>query len=473
MTLDNEMRKQMINSIKNEHCVDGIVNILDGYTLKPFQTIGATFAFLNKKAMIADEMGLGKTLQACAYLRLLQTFGELKKVLVVTKSKILPQFAIEVYNSTGLRLMPLFGDARQQKIQIQNQNFMEYDGIITTQSSINMGVEFSRYFLTIVSYFNTIIFDESQILSHKNNMFNICKYMFQRFENILLLNGNPFKRNLYELNNQIFFIDKSKHLSDYALEQKYAHVEVDGRYKKNVTWINPKAYYETIQDKVISRTRKDIGIEDIRDFQLVPVKINDWQLRTMSLSNYSEVLTCPVLVKNDYIMNRNSVPALNSLIECVEDCIEYSKIVVYAYNIDIKPVIKDEIEKNIQGANCCIIDGTMNSYEAEKNRVDFENGKYNICITNIQEGLNLGSANVFIAYDIPTDTEQALSRIIRNAEKSYNIFQFLVHLNTPQVKQLSDILLKAEQASNETLNRDVKTFKSLNKELKNIENFYI
>ena len=476
MCLDNRLfigdmaksRCALLEDLLKTDEVPQLERILDGVKLAPFQTKGAAFAFLSNKALIGDDPGLGKTLQTAAYLRLHQFHGTLKKILVVTEKSAVFQFMAEIYKTTGLVLLPVYGDAIKIDRILKNLDYRQFDGIITTHSAVGVGNQFLRLFLKYKHDFNTIVYDESSVLATQGSQrYYVAQGLFRYFENKLMLNGTALTTKLDQIHNQIRILDPKALPSMYKVNKEYGVFE-KARFGRRFTltkYKNTRDYIERLRYYYIGRSRSDVNI--ITDYrpQLHIVDQTDMQRQLCNNSNYMQVLFNPSgLIKP----NMNEIPALKKLIELTEERLKLGNVVIFAEYINIKPVIRALLKKHIWNARVGIIDDAISSSEGldrETERLKFENGEYNILIINITKSLNLGSANSMIFYTIPYDVYQAVLRIDRGVISKKKYYDFIVYDDSKQLNDITGRFLESEKLMNDALRKDYSIFNTLVKQL--------
>jgi hypothetical protein len=109
---------------------------------------------------------------------------------------------------------------------------------------------------------------------------------------------------------------------------------------------------------------------------------------------------------------------------------------VYCFHLEAQQVIANELAK--LGRKPVILNGSItDSNERYKIQQDFNNGVYDVIITNIKKSLNLYGGDVCIFYSLetnPSKSFQIASRIDRNVTKDIKTFVMLLYKGTDEYK---------------------------------------
>lgn len=453
-------RQRQIDALLDMADKEDMHHILDGITMLPFQSIGSMYMYLSKNCILGDSPGLGKTIQVAGLLKLLELYGELKKVICVVPTSSIYQFTSMIESATGLKLLPVFG-GKAQIDMLWARGYENYDGIVTAPSSFSHSTALTYKLLPVKDDFNVCIYDESLTLQNKDTIiYPTMEALFGYMEYKVLLNGTAITRDLKQFANQVEVLDPNMRGILGKLNKEY---KVGDMYRNTATLPDRFKYH------YLGRDRKVLNLVPQHSYEAIIVEPTDEQLNTASGANYQEVLFCP---EGD--LNEDRLPALEALVGRVKQHLPTSNIVIYAFHQRIKPVIKELLESTIGGCQVGIIDGTVSDpEERESVRVDFENGVTNVLITNITRFLNLGSADTMILYGLPeSDLGQLVLRIERNVHKiTPKTYEIITYVGTPQVKQIKR-LGRNEALLNETFDKSHATIKSIIKQVELADKLY-
>lgn len=435
-------------------------HILDNFTLLPFQAIGSMYMYLSKNCILGDSPGLGKTIQVAGLFKLLELYGELKKVICIVPTSSIYQFASMIESATGMKLLPVFG-GKDQIDKLWSRGYENYDGIITAPSSFSHSTALTYKLLPVKDDFNVCVFDESIALQNKDTIiYPTIEALFGYMEYKVLLNGTAITRNLEQFVNQVEILDPHMKGLMSKVNREY---KVGEGYRKTQTLPNRFKYH------YLGRDRKVLNLVPQHSYEAIIVEPTQEQIEDMTGGGYQEVLFCP---EGD--LNEDRLPALEVLIERVKQHLPKSNIVIYAFHQRIKPVIKEILEAEVGGCKVGIIDGTVSDPRIREDiRLDFENGVTNVMVTNITRFLNLGSADTMIMYGLPeSDLGQLVLRIERNVHKiTPKTYEIITYVGTPQIKQIKR-LGENEALLNETFDKSHATIKSIIKQVNLADKLY-
>lgn len=462
---------EKMNKIRTLDKIDNLKYLLDNYVLDEFQTKGVAFIHNSNRALLGDEPGLGKTLQACGFIRLHKMNKTMKKLLFVCESAAVYQILSEVLIATGLTLLPIYGDAKKIDKMFDTYDYRYFDGIITTQSALGSGKQFSRKFMQIKDDFDTIIYDESLALASGNSIrYYVAKYMFPHFKNRLMLNGTALTNKLDQMYYQLDILDNVLIPSLNYINNTYGVWKPVNKYskmKKVVDYTNTAHFTNRVSLHYIGRSRADVGIISRPLIETHLVEPTASQLNMLNNTNYLEVLFSPTTFNENIKTTKENTPALQKLIELVGQRLKLGSIVIYAEHILVKPVIKHYLESQFPNIRIGYIDGE-NSKQSEVNkeetRVKFESGLLDVIIINVTKSLNLGKAQSMIFYNIPEDFLQAMLRIDRGLTGNNKNYDFIIYNGTPQINDVYRYL-RNEKLVNSTLSKNYNIFSTISKQL--------
>ena len=430
--------------------------------LREYQTLMTAFMYTSPRSINGDYVGLGKTAEVAALINLLKQKGELTRFCMAVESTALLQTALEMVKFTGLNIVAFPGETAKLKKLLANTKWDKVDGIIVKHSVLK-----NDTFLIFVAkhlsatgtnnLFNTLIVDESSIIKNKETM--ICEGISQLLKitpRCHMLNATPFGKSLMDVYNQLDILDINLMPPKTRIESKYSV------YKKSVYWKTvsgkPKAFdkrervgyqrqdefKESLRYVYWGRSKKDVGKNLPHVYRAFEVEPTKDQLASIGNGyRYQEVLNCPSLIPQLGIPNgRKTVPKMDRVCKIVEEQYQESKVMIYCWNKEAQRTLAEELEKI--GRKPAIIDGDTNNadvwlIQGEFNK-SFEDGGYDVLITNARRSLNLQGADVCIFYSIEATSEiytQIAGRIDRSVDDKVRDFILLVYKNTPEYVYLT------------------------------------
>jgi SNF2 family DNA or RNA helicase len=142
---------------------------------------------------------------------------------------------------------------------------------------------------------------------------------------------------------------------------------------------------------------------------------------------YFEVLNCPGMITGLDLPNEvRNVPKLARLLELMHEDYASSQVIVYVWHIEMQVVIKQLLEQ--EGRKVAIMNG--DTRDRDSLRDGFNNGTFDILVTNIRRSLNLMAGDACIFYSVetnPGNMEQIAGRIDRYMDEKAKEFVLLAY----------------------------------------------
>lgn len=376
-------------------------------------SIAVAFGLISKATLFTQEMGIGKTYIAMGLIENILRIDPTKKVMFCGTNDKLKEY-IGLFKEN---ISPNFGVTwtTAEEYEVRGA-FRELDNgasvLISTHSVWDKGSEFHKAFIEHIDDFQAVIVDEGGMLFKNNDNYSY-RMMVTFMPNMkyrYILNATPIERDLTPLVNQcrLLGIPIPSKGKLYAM---YGNVD-DDDYK----WIfrNLNQLKEDLRYHIFNISRDQIEtagkIEyDLRCY-LLRVERNQQE---MVNEDGSRSVRFPFLYP-DYFMPQ-AYPSLRKLIEiCREGKIQGDKMLVFVRNVEPKVAIKSYLES--QGLSVGIYDGYHTDTRDKKAKVEaeFNEGKYDVLLTNKIYGLSLMTANHIIMYDLPSNFYQYIYRAIRD-----------------------------------------------------------
>jgi hypothetical protein len=223
---------------------------------------------------------------------------------------------------------------------------------------------------------------------------------------------------------------------------------------------NQAIFKDSLKLVYFGRCKADIGMDLPHVYKVFEVEpTNAMSVGLSKGYRYSELLNCPSLIPEANIpMDRKNVPKLDRLCDLVENDFSDSSIMVYCFHLEAQKVIADELAKI--GRKPVILNGSItDSNERYKIQQDFNNGVYDVIITNIKKSLNLYGGDVCIFYSMETNIakmEQIRARVDRNVDDKIKTFVMLLYKGTDEYSFFCNKVLQRAKDSR-SLTIDAKT----------------
>lgn len=448
-------------------------------TLRPYQTTGVAFLYYSKRSIIGDGVGLGKTVEIAGLINLLRIRKEVTRFLMAVEKSAVSQTRYEMMKFTGLNIISLPGETAKMEKMIHNTDWSTVDGIIIGHGSLKSDA-FSRFLALNIdangksTLFNTFILDESSVIKNPGTKvydytYNLCRIC----DRVHFMNATTFETSILDFYTQLDIIDDKLLPSKAQIESKYSVYKrgkaywvrgsagsAEQKYQwKRIGYKNTEMFRESLKLVYFARCKADIGIETPYVHKIYEVEASEAMRNEMKVnSRYQEILNCPSLVSNMHTeTNRTTVPKIDKLCSLVENEFGKEKIMVYCFHLAAQEAIKEELEKI--GRKPVTLNGSIKDDERYKVQQAFNNGKYDVIITNVKKSLNLYGGDVCIVYSMETNPSklfQIAGRIDRNVDNKLKTYVMLLYKNTPEYEFFVSVVRQRAKNARE-LTIDAKT----------------
>lgn len=428
--------------------------------LRDYQTVGTAFMYLSPRSIIGDGVGLGKTAEIAALINYLKAKNELTRFLIAVESSALGQTQSELIKFTGLNIIALPSEAYKLKKMIQKTDWSNIDGLVIKHSALRSNA-FSEWISLNLKpdgtckLFNTFFLDESSVIKnittktaiYTQNICNICP-------RVHFMNATVFETNIIDIYNQADMMNPSLLPKKWRIEKEFCTfgrstywTKENGKpkmnFKRDLTgYKNQDVFKNTLKLHYFGRCKADIGMDMPHIYKVYEVEpSNEQSLAIQKGYRYMEVLNCPSLIPDiNTPTTRKTVPKLDRLCQLAENDFADSNIMVYCFHIEAQEAIYNEMI-NI-GRRPVILNGNNTDSERFEIQSKFNNGEYDIIITNIQKSLNLYGGDVCIMYTalgVPSRLEQVKGRIDRNVDDKTKTFILLLYKGTDEYNFFVDV----------------------------------
>lgn len=431
--------------------------------LRKYQTVGTAFMYLSPRSIIADGVGLGKTAEVSALINFLKLKGELTRFLIAVETSALGQTQAELIRFTGLNVVAMPSEAPKIKKTIEKTDWNKVDGIVIKHSTLRSDA-FSKWLALNIDengmcrIFNTFFLDESSVIKNTNTKMytytaNICNIVGR----VHFMNATTFETNIMDIYNQIDMMNPILLPKKWRIEKEFCTfsrtsywTKENGKAKLNYRhersgYKNQAIFKESLKLVYFGRCKKDIGMDLPHIYKVFEVEpSNEMSLALEKGYRYNELLNCPSLIKDLSIpTDRKHVPKLDRLCDLIENDFADNSVMVYCFHIEAQNKIKEELEKI--GRHPVILNGSCNDDERFEAQQGFNNGKYDVIITNIKKSLNLYGGDVCIFYSMETNIakmEQIRGRIDRNVDNKIKTFVTLLYKGTDEYRFFTSVVCK-------------------------------
>lgn len=424
--------------------------------LRDYQTVGTAFMYLSPRSVIADGCGLGKTAEISGLINWLKYKGELTRFLIAVETSAIAQTQYEIARFTGLYVIAMPSEAPKIKKVIEKTDWTRVDGIVIKHSTLRSDA-FSKWLSLnlddkgMCKIFNTFFLDESSVIKNQDTkMYTYTKNICDIVGRIHLMNATTFETSIVDIYNQIDMIDTNLLPKRWRIEQDFCTygrtsywTKENGKAKLNWRrerngYKNQEIFKKSLELVYFGRSAKDVGKDLPHVYKVYEVEPSN----AMSLAlasgkyRYNELLNCPSLVKEANIpMDRKNVPKLDRLCDLIENEFADRNVMVYCFHLEAQAAIADEMRKI--GRKPITLNGACTDDERKAAQDGFNNGTYDVIITNIKKSLNLHAGDVCIFYSMetnPSKSFQIASRIDRHINDDIKTFVLMLYKGTDEYK---------------------------------------
>lgn len=424
--------------------------------LRDYQTVGTAFMYLSPRSILADGCGLGKTAEVAALINWLKYKGEMSRFLIAVETSAIGQTQAELMRFTGLYVVAMPSEATKIRKVIEKTDWTKVDGIVIKHSTLRSD-PFSKWLALNINeegmcnIFDTFFLDESSVIKNDTTkMYSYTKNICQIVKRVHFMNATTFETNILDIYNQMDMMDQALLPKKWRIEQEFCTyartsywIKENGKAKMNWRrerngYKNQAAFKESLKLVYFGRCKKDIGMDLPHIYKVYEVEpTNAMSLGLEKGYRYSELLNCPSLIPDCGIpMDRKNVPKLDRLCELIENDFSQESIMIYCFHLAAQQTIADELAKI--GRKPVILNGSITD-ATERYRIQqaFNNGEYDVIITNIKKSLNLYGGDVCIFYSMetnPSKSFQIASRIDRNVDSKLKTFVMLLYKGTDEYR---------------------------------------
>lgn len=454
LIMESFERQVSIRSIVKERNID-----IEPYrgTLRPYQRVGMAFGIENKHCMLGDAVGLGKTAEVSGVINYLYMNKQITRFVMAVETTAVGQTQVELMKFTGLNIVALPSETAKIKKAIERIDWDAVDGIIIKHSTLRSNI-FNSWIAGFIGsggknfFFNTFILDESSVIkSDSSQVHNYTKNICSMVDRTIFMNATPFEKCLMDIYYQFDMMDENllpdkafmnKNFCTWTRKSFWTTEKVNGvnRKKKNFHfelggYKNEDIFKKSLGLSYLGRSLKDVGMAIDHEYKAYVIPTSEKQRQAMCNGfAYNEVLNCPSLVPTAGVnFDRKDCPKLDRLCDLAVSELSGLHFVVYCWHVDAQYTIKKELEK--LGLKCAILNGSEPSgadKDMKKLQIiqDFNEGKYDVFITNIQKSLNLYGADAMVLYSNTATVgkmEQIRGRIDRHVDDKKRLYIMLLY----------------------------------------------
>lgn len=398
-------------------------------SLRWYQTYGVHFILAARSALIMDSVGLGKTATVASVINHVdalkrKTKGKPLRYLFLTEVGLVDQARKELIRFTGDYVATTTGDSNQVSAFIKEQKELDFpSGVVASYSAISSSHEFMLWLAhTIKLYgkFDYFFIDEGSVLgSTKSDIYKACKTVRDKFVNhIVIMNATPFEKSIEGMYNQLNFLFPNAMPLKTTFEELF--VKKSFQTHQILGYKDPELFKLSTRFMAFGTARKELGVS-VKDStcELILYKPSQYQNQLFNKTRYKRyVWDEPSWFDSELDVTPEVLPKL----QVIEDLFRYrigrDKALIYVHSVEAQNILV----KFLEGLNikALTINGEDNTPKKKAAKLEeFHNGDYQVIVTNLKKGLNLGFLNHLIFYSFTGNsgiTNQIEGRIVRSQD---------------------------------------------------------
>lgn len=421
--------------------------------LRDKQSVGAAFMLVSPRSILGDGVGAGKTAQISAVLNVLKASNRLTRFLMCVEANAVMQTIVELTRFTGMYVVEMPTTTKKTEKCITETDWNRVDGVVMAHSGLKsdlFSMWMSRYIDEngMSKIFNTFILDESSVIKNKGTKtFDYTENICNIVPRVHFLNATTFETSILDVYNQVDMMNPNvlpnlwKIQKEFCTYKSVSFWKTDSITRKPMQqfrrqhsgYKNQEKFKQLLKLFYFGRPREE-SKHKYRVVEVVPTPhMGLWIARG---ARYSEVLNCPSLVDGMGIDNSaENVPKLAKLTEMAREEYAGKSIMVYCFHTEAQAAIASELEKI--GRKPVILNGSTPQGSRADIQKAFNDGVYDVIITNVQKSLNLAGGDVCIIYSQignPAKMEQVRGRIDRNVDDKQREFVLMLYKGTDEYK---------------------------------------
>jgi SNF2 family DNA or RNA helicase len=405
-------------------------------TLRDAQTIGVAFIYYAGSALLGDEVGLGKTVQVAGLCNVLRKEYENKgkefRYLFITEKSSAGQIRDKMIQFTG-EYVGLFESGEKTVVEkyLEKNKTKRYYSSVGCHSLLN-----NPQFLmdTAKRPYDLIIFDESSgVKNTSSELYKNCKSLFKFHQRKVLLNATPVELEIREMYNQLDLLDFDYLPNITEFNRRFTKT------KKGMFGYQPDGYKnedefrESITLRYIARTRAELGATYTQnEYKTILIPMSQDQKALSKKTTLHQMVTdYPTGVDRNIAYNEYTTPKLAVLFHLIDENVDsfHSQALVYCRFVKAQNEMRDMlIEK---GYRTVVLNGKSKATERAAIVKGYNNGEYDIMITNVLRGIDLKTCDTCILYTIdpnPQKMVQFEGRMTRDFNIEYKSLFLLVSM---------------------------------------------
>lgn len=438
--------------------------------LSDLQTIGVAYLFSAGRCLLGDSTGMGKTVVSAGLINLCKLQAEREgrefRYLFLTEKHNLEQIRRKLVQFTGEYVHVSTGEEeRVREYMDMNENGI-WCSLVGSHSIMNNTLFYSWLVINLQK-FDMVIIDEGYVIKNPNTgIAKNIRAVAERINRFIILNATPFEKEIRDFYTQLSIIDKDLLPSLSDIQSMYCRYSYSGFRPKVVGTKNEDEFKERIALRYFARTRSDNGSEMSGNKGIImysPLS-KDQKYLMKRTTMWRMVCDCPNALDEDILFDEESVPKLQSMMDILNKHSGES-VFVFCYYKEAQYSLYEYLTN--QGVDCRYINGDTKQRELEEVIDSFNNGEFQVLISNKQRGTDIKVCDVSIFYSFDFNASR-MRQIEGRIAREFDIKNKTIYLLCSKGRErsyLKDKVLKTNDSSEKLMNLDNSIiFEALKKE---------
>jgi superfamily II DNA or RNA helicase len=397
----------------------------DGTVLGDWQCIDVVKCWIHRRNILTYETGMGKTYVIAAAMRgFINQVPSRRFVMFIENSQII-QTPDDIRRLTGLSVLAVTGQADDVYSSLVNSNFLKYQVLMLTHSTLQNRQVMSLLYQHIKAYFGVVV-DEAHKLSNFTQSISgsMMRALLRNFEARFMLSATPATTSVDQIARLIHMIDWEAlpDVKDYIRDME-----------------NGSKPAEDFPELFIDRDRRSLGISNNYEPHVSVLEPHEWQ---KTIKGNSAAAT---------IKGEGAYNLVNEVMRVIRSNAG-KRGLIYIRNHSIREWIIPFLEK--EGFAVDYINGRITSREKRSQiQTDFAKGKLDLVITSVTTGLNLDCEYV-IFLNFTADIKQMIGRAERGLNPKTLHLYFIFIGDTVEIPQFMETIYNKSLIIQEVMKRD-------------------
>lgn len=427
--------------------------------LSDIQTVGVAYLYSSYRCLLGDSTGMGKTVVSAGLINLCKLQAEREgrefRYIFLTEKHNLEQIRRKLIQFTGEYVHTSTGEEKRVR-EYMNINQSDIWCSLVASHSIMNNTLFYSWLVINLDKFDLVVVDEGYVIKNSNTgIAKNIRAVAERVGRFIILNATPFEKDIKDFYTQLSIIDKELLPSVSEIQSMYCRYSYSGFRPKVVGTKNEDEFKERIALRYFARTRRENGSEMTNNRGIVVYSnLSKEQKYLMKRTTmWRMVCDCPNALDEDILFDEESVPKLQSILDILDEH-EGESVFIFCYYKEAQYSLYEFLQS--RGVDCRYINGDTKQRELVDVIDDFNNGNFQVLISNKQRGTDIKVCDVSIFYSFDFNASR-MRQIEGRIAREFNIKNKTVYLLCSKGRErsyLKDKVLKTNDSSEKLMNLD-------------------